>query len=244
MMNAATLTRTLGGRWYGSYGLAFCPAHDNRRTPALSLADGEDGRLLATCHAGCSFPNIRRGPPRARTGRRVRLALAPIRAVPAASPGGREGRGRRNGRRRRTGSGRRRQLIAGTLAERISPRAQHHLPAAGDTPVPAECWHGATLAGCPRWWRWSRGDGFAVHRTYLGPDAREGNDRARQGDARPLCRRRSTALGGSRPARGGRGRRDGPLASLRAPARSCDGLGRALDLWHEGAQPARGSLGG
>jgi hypothetical protein len=54
MTGAATLTRALGGKWYGHYGLAFCPAHDNRRTPALSLAKGAEGRLLATCHAGRS----------------------------------------------------------------------------------------------------------------------------------------------------------------------------------------------
>ncbi|MEM9765564.1 MAG: toprim domain-containing protein, partial [Pseudomonadota bacterium] len=41
-----------------AYGTACCPAHDNRRTPALSLADGADGRLLAKCHAGCDFVEI------------------------------------------------------------------------------------------------------------------------------------------------------------------------------------------
>jgi hypothetical protein len=55
MNDARTVTIALRGRWYRSYGLAFCPAHLNGRTPALSLADGEDGRLLAKCHAGCSF---------------------------------------------------------------------------------------------------------------------------------------------------------------------------------------------
>lgn len=52
-MNAEAITRALGGKWSGRSGLAFCPAHDNTRTPALSLADGEDGKLLVTCHAGC-----------------------------------------------------------------------------------------------------------------------------------------------------------------------------------------------
>ena len=58
MTDARTLTAALRGRWHGRYGLAFCPAHPNTRTPALSLADGRDGRLLAKCFAGCSFTDI------------------------------------------------------------------------------------------------------------------------------------------------------------------------------------------
>jgi len=57
-IDAATLTKTLRGKWHGRYGLAYCPAHRNTRTPALSLANGELGRLLAYCHAGCDFPAI------------------------------------------------------------------------------------------------------------------------------------------------------------------------------------------
>lgn len=59
MTEAERITRALpGGRWHGAYGVAFCPAHRNTRTPALSLADGGDGRLLALCHAGCGFPAV------------------------------------------------------------------------------------------------------------------------------------------------------------------------------------------
>ena len=57
-IDAATLTKTLRGKWHGLYGLAYCPAHRNTRTPALSLANGKSGRLLAYCHAGCDFPAI------------------------------------------------------------------------------------------------------------------------------------------------------------------------------------------
>ena len=56
--NVITLTKELRGKWYGDYGLAYCPAHHNTRTPALSLASGDNGRLLACCHAGCSFSEI------------------------------------------------------------------------------------------------------------------------------------------------------------------------------------------
>ena len=57
-LTAREICFALGGRWLGAYGAACCPAHDNQRTPALSLADGADGRLLAKCHAGCDFVEI------------------------------------------------------------------------------------------------------------------------------------------------------------------------------------------
>ena len=47
-MNAAELIKALGG----SHGEARCPAHDDR-TPSLSIRDGDNGRLLTHCHAGC-----------------------------------------------------------------------------------------------------------------------------------------------------------------------------------------------
>ena len=58
MSDAKSLTLALRGRWYGRYGLAFCPAHANTRTPALRLRDGRDGRLLAVCGAGCDFRDV------------------------------------------------------------------------------------------------------------------------------------------------------------------------------------------
>jgi hypothetical protein len=50
-VNAAELTKALGGKWYGSYGTACCPAHEDR-SPSLSICE-RDGRLLWRCHAGC-----------------------------------------------------------------------------------------------------------------------------------------------------------------------------------------------
>lgn len=58
MLDARKVTRALKGRWHGSYGSALCPAHDNTRTPALSVSNGRDGRLLAKCHAGCRYHDI------------------------------------------------------------------------------------------------------------------------------------------------------------------------------------------
>jgi DNA primase len=53
-MNAREIVAGLGGRWHGNSGLARCPAHRDAR-PSLSLKDGNGGRLLARCFAGCDF---------------------------------------------------------------------------------------------------------------------------------------------------------------------------------------------
>ena len=36
---------------------AKCPAHDDRKA-SLSVSEGEDGRILLNCHAGCSAEEI------------------------------------------------------------------------------------------------------------------------------------------------------------------------------------------
>ncbi len=51
-MTAAEIAHHLQGRKSGSGYVAKCPAHDDHE-PSLSLSDGDDGRLLAHCHAGC-----------------------------------------------------------------------------------------------------------------------------------------------------------------------------------------------
>ncbi|UNF37815.1 toprim domain-containing protein [Bartonella krasnovii] len=56
-INARGITNALRGIWYGRYGSARCPAHDDQ-LPSLSLANGHDGRLLLICYAGCSFREI------------------------------------------------------------------------------------------------------------------------------------------------------------------------------------------
>lgn len=45
MSDARILTHALGGKWYRRYGLAFCPAHNNTVTPALSVGTGREGQL-------------------------------------------------------------------------------------------------------------------------------------------------------------------------------------------------------
>ena len=41
----------------GEY-LAFCPAHDDRKTPNLRLREAEDGRVLLRCFAGCGQDEV------------------------------------------------------------------------------------------------------------------------------------------------------------------------------------------
>ena len=57
VVNAESLTKALQGRWNGSSGVARCPGHDDK-TPSLSISDGENGRLLVRCHAGCEQDRV------------------------------------------------------------------------------------------------------------------------------------------------------------------------------------------
>ena len=52
-MTAETIGKALGGKKEGASWLAFCPAHEDRKKPSLALRDGDGGRVLAHCHAGC-----------------------------------------------------------------------------------------------------------------------------------------------------------------------------------------------
>ena len=58
MADACALTEALCGHWHGRYGLAYCPAHQNTKTPALSLTDSSDGKLLVHCFAGCTGRDV------------------------------------------------------------------------------------------------------------------------------------------------------------------------------------------
>jgi hypothetical protein len=58
MTTAADLARQLKAKRTGPGAwLAKCPAHDDRRE-SLSIGEGEDGRLLLNCFAGCDFADI------------------------------------------------------------------------------------------------------------------------------------------------------------------------------------------
>jgi putative DNA primase/helicase len=51
-MSAESIARALGARLIGSGWMARCPAHDDRK-PSLSVREGDNGRVLVRCHAGC-----------------------------------------------------------------------------------------------------------------------------------------------------------------------------------------------
>jgi hypothetical protein len=54
----SVLSRLRGVRRSGAGYVAFCPAHENHRTQALSISEGENGRILLYCHRGCTYHQI------------------------------------------------------------------------------------------------------------------------------------------------------------------------------------------
>ena len=52
ILNKLPHARTNGSGWS-----AQCPAHDDQH-PSLSIAEGDDGRVLLKCHAGCTTEEI------------------------------------------------------------------------------------------------------------------------------------------------------------------------------------------
>jgi hypothetical protein len=51
-MTAEAIARELGARKTGTGWMARCPAHADR-APSLSIGDGDGGKVLIRCHAGC-----------------------------------------------------------------------------------------------------------------------------------------------------------------------------------------------
>ena len=56
--NAAELGHLLGGKRVAKGWIAQCPAHEDRQA-SLSISDGDDGRVLWYCHAGCTQEAVR-----------------------------------------------------------------------------------------------------------------------------------------------------------------------------------------
>ena len=52
------LERLEGVRRHGDFYRAFCPAHDDRNTPNLDVKQGEDGKALVICRAGCETEEV------------------------------------------------------------------------------------------------------------------------------------------------------------------------------------------
>lgn len=56
-MSAMEITKALGGKWGGSYGMICCPVHEDR-TPSCKVSDGEAGPIFH-CFGGCEWRDIR-----------------------------------------------------------------------------------------------------------------------------------------------------------------------------------------
>lgn len=170
MTDARTLTTALGGRWHGRYGLAYCPAHHNTRTPALSLSDGAGGRLLAHCHAGCTFAEI--------TGALRGLGLVEgggdYLAPDPAEQAQRRAEERAEAEKRARQAHRlwrEARPIIGTVAETYLRGRGITCPLPDTLRFHPECWHGATARRFPAMVALVEGaEGFAVHRTWLRAD--------------------------------------------------------------------------
>ncbi|GMG85667.1 hypothetical protein LNKW23_48930 [Paralimibaculum aggregatum] len=167
---AQVIVQALGGRWYGQYGVAFCPAHDNTRTPALRVSDGEGGRLLLRCSVGCTFEEVL-------ASLRSR-GLAPGNGKPVVPDPAADQHRAEKARAERTDKIRRARAIldetvpaTGTLAERyLRARA-----IAGPLPVALRfhraCWHGPSRGKSPALVAAVAIEGeaaaVAIHRTWL-----------------------------------------------------------------------------
>ncbi|TDI42411.1 MAG: hypothetical protein E2P02_13100 [Acidobacteria bacterium] len=57
MRSFAEIIELVGAKKSGANWLALCRAHDDR-SPSLAVAEGDDGRTLFTCHAGCDTEAI------------------------------------------------------------------------------------------------------------------------------------------------------------------------------------------
>jgi hypothetical protein len=217
MSCAREITMALRGKWHrgkGGYGLAFCPAHPNTRTPALSVKNGRDGRLLLFCHAGCSFLDVLaalRGMGLADGGGRIFGPDPAVAAKRAADEREERARDIRKARAIWAES----EPVAGTLAERYLRNRAIRAALPPSLRFHPRCWHpgamrlpalvaAVTLEG--------EAEPVAVHRTYLA-------EPGRKADADPVKAMRGPCAGGAvRLSEGG-----GPLVV-------CEGIETGLSL--------------
>ncbi|WP_323715656.1 DUF7146 domain-containing protein [Paracoccus aminovorans] len=224
MTDARTLTQSLGGKWYGRYGLARCPAHGDRK-PSLSLADAPDGRLLLNCKTGCAFTDIL-------DALRARGALSrdyrpePLSPAEIARRKAEDEAAADAAEKRALACWREAQPIGGTIAEAYLRGRGITCALSDSLRFHPECWHPsarrapamvARIRGLPR---------LAVHRTYLRPG---GSGKA---DLDPPKAMLGAALGGAvRLASGG----DKTLVVAEgietALSLACGLLGRPATIW-------------
>lgn len=165
-MSGQDMAIALHGHWHGHYGTAPCPVcqpEGRMEQNALTLSDGDDGRLLAHCKkSGCNFRDILAAAGMPSGG------LTRVRPVGAASHDTK----RQAKMAKRTAQAMRfwneAKPIAGTLAEAYLRARGITCPLPGTLRFHPECWHGPTAHRYPALVaRIDGAEGYAVHRTYL-----------------------------------------------------------------------------
>lgn len=167
MMDAKHLTSDLHGKWFRSYGAAPCPVCQTecrKGQNALTLADGDAGRLLLNCKkSGCAFGDILSA-----------AGITPGRYTPpdAATIAQRKAEQNKEAMKRAAQAQRlwqEAQPISGTLAETYL-RGRGITCSLPDTlRFHSACWHPSAKRFPAMLSFVEVENGFAVHRTYLAP---------------------------------------------------------------------------
>lgn len=168
----AQLTRRLGGKWHGYYGVAPCPCCQPERRKdqtALTLSNGRDGRLLAHCkRAECDFRDILAA---------LGLSATVYRTADPQEVVKRKAQEMAEAKKNATQAKRcweETQPIAGTLAETYLRNRAITCALPDTLRFHPECWHGPTACRLPAMVARIDGtDGFAIHRTYLTAQGRK-----------------------------------------------------------------------
>lgn len=172
MIGAEAVVLALGGTWYGHFGMALCPAHDNTRTPALSLADARDGRLLAKCHAGCAFGDV------AAALRNLGIETGGQLQIDPAKTARRDAEAEAHESKRRAQAAQcwtEAKPAAGTLAARYLRARGFRGPVPETLRFDTACWHSGTAQRLPAMVALIKqaDEALAVHRTYVAEPGRK-----------------------------------------------------------------------
>lgn len=169
-MMAREVTLLLQGRWFGCYGTAACPCCQTEKRidqNALTLADGEKGRLLAHCKkSACAFADILSAAGIAMCGNR-----SPDPAYRVRYEAGKRAEAAKRAKQAES-CWKEANPITGSVAEVYLRHARGITCVLPDTlRFHPECWHGPTAKRYPALVAFVGGSSsFAVHRTCLLPD--------------------------------------------------------------------------
>lgn len=169
MNSAQDLTLALGGKWYRRYGAAPCPACQPARAKgqnALTLADGNTGRLVLNCKkSACAFTDIL-----AAAGLSTGDYTPPDAGLIAQRAAQDKAQAEKRSKQAHS-LWQEAQPITGTIAEIYLRGRGITCPLPDTLRLHPACWHGPTAKRHPALVALVEGgDAIAVHRTYLRPD--------------------------------------------------------------------------